>query len=60
MKTKKAILMELAEKIFETVEDEIMTDDDAISVTFTFDSEGSVDILAQKFTNYEIDLDDLE
>lgn len=57
MTTKKAILNEIAKKIFETMEDEIMTNEDTISVTFTFDSEGEVDISAHRFTNYEIDLE---
>lgn len=57
MTTRKAVLNEIAKKIFEVVEDEIMTNEDTISVTFTFDSEGEVDISAQRFTNYEIDLE---
>ena len=57
MTTRKAILEELATKIFETLEDEIVTADDTISVTFTFDSEGDVDIFAQRFSNNEIDLE---
>lgn len=57
MTTRKAVLNEVAKKIFEVVEDEIMTNEDTISVTFTFDSEGDVDISAHRFTNYEIDLE---
>ena len=56
MKTKKALLDEIATELFELIEERFSSDDDTISVTFTFDNAANYNVQANKFLSYEFDI----